>query len=47
LLAEILVERVSGMSFTAFIQMGQSNNILSDKTVRAMEQEEYKKGIWP
>ncbi|OME87079.1 MULTISPECIES: serine hydrolase domain-containing protein [Paenibacillus] len=109
-LAEILVERVSGMSFTAFIHqsfteplqihhtktpqddlkgskiaglyapgypnqlpnafvnviasggihstaedmvrfsqifMGQANNILSDKSVRAMEQEEYKKGIWP
>lgn len=27
--------------------MGQTNNILSDKSVRAMEQEEYKKGIWP
>ncbi|WP_236703534.1 serine hydrolase domain-containing protein, partial [Paenibacillus xylanivorans] len=110
MLAEILVERVSGMSFTAFIHqyfteplqmnhtktpqdklkdsklagfyvpdyqgqlpdifvnaiaegginstaedmvrfsqifMGQANNILSDKSVRAMEQEEYKKGIWP
>ncbi|UNK15894.1 beta-lactamase family protein [Paenibacillus sp. N3/727] len=29
------------------IFMGQANNILSDKSVRAMEQEEYKKGIWP
>ncbi|WP_232697805.1 serine hydrolase domain-containing protein [Brevibacillus daliensis] len=109
-LAEILVERVSGMSFTTFIHhyfteplqmnhtktpqddmkgsklaalyvpdyekqlpksfvtviaeggiystaedmvrfsqpfMGQANNILTDKSVRAMEQEEYKKGIWP
>lgn len=109
-LAEILVERVSGMSFTAFIHqaiteplqmnhtktpqddlkdsklaglyipdyssqlpnsfvpviaeggihstaedlvrfsqlfMGQANHILSEKSVRAMEQEEYKKGIWP
>ncbi|KKO55438.1 serine hydrolase domain-containing protein [Paenibacillus sp. DMB20] len=109
-LAEILVERVSGMSFTAFIHqyfteplqmnhtktpqdelkgskfagfyvkdyqgrlpnvsvnaiaegginstaedlvrfseifMGQANNILSDKSVRTMEQEEYKRGIWP
>ncbi|MBE9918213.1 beta-lactamase family protein [Paenibacillus donghaensis] len=109
-LAEILVERVSGMSFTAFLHqyfteplqmnhtktpqdelkgsefagfyvkdyqgrlpnvfvnviaegginstaedmvrfsqifMGQANHILSDKSVRAMEQEEYKKGIWP
>lgn len=29
------------------IFMGQTNNILSDKSVRAIEQEEYKKGIWP
>lgn len=29
------------------IFMGQENHILSDKSVRAMEQEEYKKGIWP
>ncbi|MGM1047775.1 CubicO group peptidase, beta-lactamase class C family [Paenibacillus uliginis N3/975] len=29
------------------IFMGQANHILSDKSVRAMEQEEYKKGIWP
>ncbi|MGG1664337.1 serine hydrolase domain-containing protein [Brevibacillus sp. NRS-1366] len=109
-LAEILVERVSGMSFTTFIHqnfteplqmnhtktpqddmkdnklaalyvpdyekqlpksyvmviaeggiystaedmvrfsqpfMGQAHKVLSDKSVRAMEQEEYKKGIWP
>ncbi|MGG4495484.1 serine hydrolase domain-containing protein [Brevibacillus reuszeri] len=109
-LAEILVERVSGMSFTAFIHqsfteplqmnhtktpqddfkgnklaglylpdypgqipnsfvnviasggiystavdmarfsqifMGQASHILSDKSIRMMEQEEYKKGIWP
>lgn len=109
-LAEILVERVSGMNFTAFLHqyftepmqmnqtktpqdelkdskfagfyvkdhqrqlpnvlvnviaegginstaedmvrfsqifMGQANHILSDKSIRAMEQEEYKKGIWP
>ncbi|WP_339373039.1 serine hydrolase domain-containing protein [Paenibacillus elgii] len=29
------------------IFMGQANNILSNKSVRAMEQEEYKRGIWP
>ncbi|WP_312113012.1 serine hydrolase domain-containing protein [Brevibacillus reuszeri] len=109
-LAEILVERVSGMSFTTFIHRnftdplkmnhtktplddlkgnklaalyapdydkqlpnsfvnviaegginstaedmvkfsqlftGQANHILSDSSARAMEQEEYKKGIWP
>ncbi|MGG4495008.1 serine hydrolase domain-containing protein [Brevibacillus reuszeri] len=109
-LAEILVERVSGMSFTTFIHQkftdplkmnhtktpidelkgnklaalyvpdydkqlpnsfvnviaeggihstaedmvkfsqlftGQANHILSDSSARAMEQEEYKKGIWP
>ncbi|HDR7625205.1 TPA: beta-lactamase family protein [Bacillus mycoides] len=109
-LAEILVERVSGMSFTEFIHqrfteplqlnhtktpqdkweddkraglyfpayqgklpiesvnvigsggisstaedmvrfsqlfMGQGKGILSDKAVKAMEQEEYKKGMWP
>ncbi|WP_217562542.1 serine hydrolase [Paenibacillus sp. GbtcB18] len=109
-LAEILVERVSGMSFTSFLSQyfteplqmnhtktpqdelkgskfagyyvrdyrgrlpnvfvnviaegginstaedmvrfsqiftGQAKSILSDKSVRAMEQEEYKKGIWP
>lgn len=109
-LAEILVERVSGMSFTAFLHQhfteplelnhtktsqdalegskqaglyfpnypgqlpneivnvigtggvystaedvvrfsqiftGQAKGILSDKSVKAMEQEEYKKGIWP
>ncbi|KAA0745304.1 class A beta-lactamase-related serine hydrolase [Bacillus sp. AY3-1] len=109
-LAEILVERVSGMSFTEFLQqrfteplkmnhtktpqdkwrdekraglyfpayqgqlpiesvnvigtggvsstaedmvrfsqlfMGQGKGILSDKVVKAMEQEEYKKGMWP
>ena len=109
-LAEILVERVSGMSFTEFLHqrfteplkmnhtktpqdkwrdekraglyfpayqgqlpiesvnvigtggvsstaedmvrfsqlfMGQGKGILSNKVVRAMEQEEYKKGIWP
>lgn len=26
---------------------GQANGILSDESVRAMEQEEYKRGIWP
>ncbi|MEQ6356475.1 serine hydrolase domain-containing protein [Lysinibacillus sp. M3] len=109
-LAEIMVERVSGMSFTEFIHqrftkplklnhtktpqdkweddkraglyfptyqgqlptesvnvigtggisstaedmvrfsqlfMGQGKGILSDKAVKAMEQEEYKKGMWP
>ncbi|QWI17435.1 class A beta-lactamase-related serine hydrolase [Bacillus wiedmannii] len=109
-LAEILVERVSGMSFTEFLHqrfteplkmnhtktpqdkwrdekraglyfpayqgqlpiesvnvigtggvsstaedmvrfsqlfMGQGKGILSDKVVKAMEQEEYKKGMWP
>ncbi|MGF7047345.1 CubicO group peptidase (beta-lactamase class C family) [Paenibacillus sp. DS2015] len=109
-LAEILVEKVSGMAFTAFIHQyfteplemnhtktsqdvlessklaglylptypeqlpnetvnvigtggiystaedlvlfsqiftGQEKGILSDKAVRAMEQEEYKKGVWP
>ncbi|OAB44743.1 serine hydrolase domain-containing protein [Paenibacillus glacialis] len=109
-LAEILVEKVSGMKFTAFIHQyfteplemkhtktsqdvlessklaglyyptyqkqlpnetvnvigtggiystaedmvqfsqiftGQQEGILSDKSVRAMEQEEYKKGLWP
>ncbi|SFH95664.1 MULTISPECIES: serine hydrolase [unclassified Bacillus (in: firmicutes)] len=109
-LAEILVERVSGMSFTEFLHqrfteplklnhtktpqdkwedekraglyfpayqgqlpiesvnvigsggisstagdmvrfsqlfMGQGKGILSDKAVKAMEQEEYKKGMWP
>lgn len=109
-LAEILVERVSGMSFTEFLHkqfteplklnhtktpqdrwednkraglyvpiyqgqlpaesvniigaggisstaedmvrfsqlfMGQGNGILSDQAVKAMEQEEYKKGMWP
>ncbi|WP_314591103.1 serine hydrolase domain-containing protein [Paenibacillus terrigena] len=109
-LAEILVERVSGMSFTAFLHhhftksmqlnhtktsqdpeeglkraglylptyqgqlpnetqnmigtggisstaedmvrfsrifMGETEGILSDKAVKAMEQEEYKKGMWP
>ncbi|SFX02642.1 CubicO group peptidase, beta-lactamase class C family [Thermoactinomyces sp. DSM 45891] len=29
------------------IFMGQANNILSKKSIQAMEQEEYKKGIWP
>ena len=29
------------------IFMGQGKGILSDKAVKAMEQEEYKKGIWP
>lgn len=27
--------------------MGQGKGILSDKVVKAMEQEEYKKGMWP
>lgn len=29
------------------IFMGQGKGILSDKAVKAMEQEEYKKGMWP
>ncbi|TCP65770.1 CubicO group peptidase (beta-lactamase class C family) [Baia soyae] len=29
------------------IFMGQANDILSTKSIQAMEQEEYKKGIWP
>ncbi|MFJ6208630.1 serine hydrolase domain-containing protein [Lysinibacillus sp. NPDC092081] len=29
------------------IFMGQEKGILSDKAVKAMEQEEYKKGMWP
>ncbi|WP_409179038.1 serine hydrolase domain-containing protein [Brevibacillus fortis] len=29
------------------IFMGQGERILSDKAVKAMEQEEYKKGMWP
>ncbi|MGQ0517846.1 serine hydrolase, partial [Bacillus sp. D-CC] len=29
------------------IFMGQGKEILSNKAVKAMEQEEYKKGIWP
>ncbi|MEB7454572.1 serine hydrolase domain-containing protein [Lysinibacillus sp. fkY74-1] len=31
----------------AQIFMGQGQGILSDKAVKAMEQEEYKKGMWP
>lgn len=31
----------------AQIFMGQGKGILSDKAVKAMEQEEYKKGMWP